>query len=104
MTFNTQTFRGKAILEPSRTPVVENLVSDATPLNVFTYIVPDTTKKIFIRARSSANLQLSFDVAFTNYITIPKNNSYNEDGILFSGTLYFKCDQASVTIEILTWS
>jgi len=63
------------------------------------------TKKFTLRVRGNSTLQLAFVAteSSTTFLTIPARSSYSEDIIDFSGTIYFQCDKASQTVEIIEW-
>ena len=102
----TQTFRGRATLEPGSAPIITNLVSPGTASTEFSHTFAANTKKILIRCRGRATTQFSFTAteSGTKYITIRPSTVYTENNILFNGTIYLQVDKASQTIEILEWS
>ena len=107
MSFTTQTFRGKATLQPATTPDILNPVSPAGANTEFSQLLADGVKKITIRNRGNADLKLSFTSgeSGTKYFTISGNASYSEENVsLTSTTLYMQTPGVSQTIEILHWS
>lgn len=105
MTFNTQTFRGKASLGPASTPLVLTSTAPATPFDQFTLVIPSGTKRFLIKPRTQSNFLLSFDVSFVDYVSFSANSYYSEDNILIdSMTIYLKCSVASTVMECITWS
>lgn len=87
-------------------PAIYNLTSPAIGTE-FSQALSSGTKSFLIRVRgtSGAELQMGFSSGFTNYVTIPRGNSFKEDGLdLTSTTIYLKCNKAGETIEILEWT
>lgn len=93
----------------------ENKLSIPTILNV-PIIAPNTeqhlifsisTKKITLKVRGDARLQISFvaGMSGTVYFTIPPGNSYTFDNLKLSSplNLYFQASKAQV-LEVLSWS
>ena len=62
-------------------------------------------KKFMIKCRGNANIKLSYiqNESDTTYITIPKGSVYNEEGLDFSGTIYFQTDLDGQVVEIVEW-
>lgn len=105
MTFNTQTFRGKASLGPASTPSIIIETAPATPLDQFTIVIPTGTKRFLIKPRTQSNFFISFDVSFADYISFPVNTYYSEENILLdSMTIYLKCSVGNTVMETITWS
>jgi hypothetical protein len=65
-----------------------------------------STKKFTIRSRQNAVLKVAFSIGETgtNYITIPRGMTYCEDGIDFSGTVFFRSDTPDIIVEVLEWT
>ena len=88
-------------------PIVENIVTDATPNTETSHTLPTGTKRFLLKARTSAILKLAYAVGTsgTTFATIERRNFYLEDRI-GSGTttLYLQSPTASVTVEIISWS
>jgi hypothetical protein len=88
------------------TPAIYN-VSAPISGTEYSQALSTGTKKFLIRVRGNADLQLAFTNgdSSTTFITIPAGASYKEDSLnLSSLTLYFQCNKASQTVEILEWS
>jgi hypothetical protein len=71
--------------------------------------LPIGTTRFMVRARTSARIQFSYTVgqSGTNFITIPRGNSYSEDGLqlVASKTIYIQAPTVdSVDVEILYWT
>ena len=68
--------------------------------------LPATTKGFLIRTRAKAELKLSFSVGTsgTNYITIPRNSSYDDQFFTTALTLYFQSPQTGDIVEIVAYS
>lgn len=101
----TTTFRGTSSLTNPETPKIYNVSVPLANTEVSQALSVDT-KKFMIRARGSTKMKLAFisGQSGTNYITIPAGCTFSEDSINFNGTLYFQCNDASQTVEILEWT
>ncbi len=101
----TGTFRGRATIEAGITPVIYN-VSAALASTEYSQVLSISTKKLLIRVRGAAKLQVAFVAgqSGTNFFTIPAGCSYTLDGLNFSGTLYFQTNKPAQVIEILEWT
>lgn len=68
--------------------------------------LPANTKKFIIKARGSTKIQLAYTSGDTGtlYFTIEPGSSYEDDNYYVSKTIYFQCNKATQTIEILTYS
>ena len=99
------TFRSTAQLEAGVTPTIYNVSAPAAGTEVSQALTAGT-KAFIIRVRGPANLQLAFvsTESSTNFITVAKGSAYSQDGLNFSGTLFFQTDKASQTVEILEWT
>jgi len=66
----------------------------------------DGVKKIMIKCRGNANIKLSYtqNDSDTKYITIPRGVVYTEDGLDFSGTIFFQTSVDTQVVEILVWT
>lgn len=100
----TATFRGKAVVEAGVTPTIYN-VSVPLAATEVSQALSAGVKRFTIKVRGNSTLQLAFTSgqSGTNYISIPFGCTYTEDGLNFSGTLYFQTVKASQTVEILEW-
>ena len=100
MGVGTQTPRAKLIT--SQNAPITNL---SIPLanTEYSLALQNSLKKVIIRCRGDAKLQLTFVSGETNtkYFTIEKNNSLElSDLDLSSTTLYVRSDKASQIVEI----
>lgn len=101
---NNQTFRGSASLSPPTVATILNETSPVTPMDQFSILLPDNTKRFIIKPRTDVTLLLAYDVSFAEYFTIPKRNSYSEDNIILNNTtIYLKSSGVSSEIEVITW-
>lgn len=93
-------------INPLTTPVIVNPI--ATLANTeYSYAFPSNTKRIVIRARGNAKLQLAFAAgqSGTLYYTVAPGSSYEEIGLnVASLTVYFTSNKAGEVIEILSWN
>ena len=102
---NNQTFRGSASLNPVTNPLIINQVSDVTPNTAYSISIPDGAKRFMIKSRTPSILLLSYDVAFTDYITVGAYNSYSEENIIADNlTIHLKCSVSLAVTEVVTWS
>lgn len=88
------------------TPTIYN-VAVATAATEFSQALSAGTKNFLIRTVGNARLQFSFapGTTATNFITLPKNATYQSPDLdLTSVTIYFRCDSAPETVQILEWS
>lgn len=101
----TATFRGKAVVEASTTPLIYNVTVPLASTEV-SQTLSAGVKRFAIRVRGKSKLQLGFNLgdSSTNYITIPAGCTYCEDELNFSGTLYFQTSSASQVVEIIEWT
>jgi hypothetical protein len=101
----TATVRARATLEQSTEPTIYN-VSVLLSATEYSQALSPSTKKFMIRVRGNSKLQLAFVAtdSSTNFITIPQGVSYSEDGLSFSGTLFFQTEKPTQTVEILEWT
>ncbi len=84
-------------------PQITNLVlEDHTKEYKFTFNY--WCKKFTLKARTKANVNVSLDDTFTNYITLPKGAIWWEDLVLCSISIWLQADIDNVVIEILEWS
>lgn len=101
----TQTFRGTAQLETPNDPVIQNIVSPATPGDEFNITIPNNTQKLLVKARDRSTLLLSYEINLPTYVTIVPGTCYTEDGVnLVGAKFYLKCSGVSSVIEVITWS
>ena len=96
---------GGTPIGPSGSPKIYN-VDVVTASTEVSQALTSNTKQFTIRVRGSANLQLAFIAteSSSNFITVPSGTTLIQDGLDFSGTLYFQTDKASQKVEILEWS
>lgn len=101
----SQTFRGRAVVEAAVTATIYN-VSALTAGTEYSQALSSGTKSFTIRSRGNSELKLAFTSgeSGTKFVTIPKGASYSQEGLNFSGTLYFQANKNSETIEIVEWS
>lgn len=99
----TSTFRSAG--SSATTPTIYN-VSALVAGTEYSQALSPSTKSFIIKVRGSARLQLSFvsGQSGTNFITVPRGAAYTQDGLNYSGTLYFQTNEASQIIEIAEWS
>lgn len=90
---------------PVSTPIITNITITLGDIGTeLSHLLPNGTKKILIKHRTSGNIDLSFITGLTNYIAIPKGASYSENDLNAQNeTLFYRTDKSG-TIEILTWS
>lgn len=86
-------------------PTVTNLTL-TTAGTEYSYTIPEMTSKIQVKARTAVALQVSFtsSQSGTAYFTIPANQTYWDDDIRSSVTLYIQSGTNGTVAEILTWS
>lgn len=73
----------------------------------YSQVLSSNTKKILIRARQNAKLQVAFAAGTTgtNYISVELGASLTIGDLLLTGkTIYFQANKTSVDVEILEWS
>lgn len=101
----TGTFRGRATVEAGTEPLVYNVSVPLANTEV-SQTLSSAVKRFTIRVRGNSRLKLAFALgeSSTNYITIPPGCTYTEDGLGFSGVLYFQTVKASQVVEILEWT
>jgi len=94
------------ISDQSVSPVVTNIpvASSGTETS---FVFPVGTKKIFMKVRDNARLQLSFTSgqSGTNYVTIPPGANYCEPSLNLTSSLtaYFQVSKAAQVVEVLYW-
>lgn len=98
------TARPKATIEPGSNPVIYN-VSCALANTEYSQALNTNAKKILIRVRGLAKLQLAFTFgdSGTDYISLPMGCSFTEEAILFNGGVYFQLNKPNQVVEILEW-
>lgn len=88
------------------TPIIQN-VAITTPFVEQSLVFSASTKRITLKVRGDARLQISFvaGMSGTTYFTIPPGNSYTFDNLKLSSplNLYFQASKAQV-LEVLSWS
>ena len=101
----TSTFRGTAVLDPPTSPKIYN-VAVALANTEVSQALTASTKFFLIRARGRSKIKLAFvsGESGTKYITVSPGCVYTQDGVSFTGTLYFQTSLASETIEVLEWT
>jgi hypothetical protein len=93
-------------VSPLTTPLIANPVAISANTE-YSYAFPSNTKKIVIRARGNAKLQLAFTSgqSGTLYHTVFPGNTYEEIGLnVTSLTVYYQSNKAGEVVEILSWS
>jgi hypothetical protein len=73
----------------------------------YSQALPEITSKVMIKARSTSHvLQLAYvsGTSGTVYLTIPAGQTYWDDSIGSSATLYLQSPSAGAIAEILCWS
>lgn len=74
--------------------------------NEVSQALPANTKKFIIRSRNRGQLRLAYTSGGTNtdYLTIPRGSSYEDEEYYVSQTLYFQSTQAGDTVEIVAYT
>ena len=91
------------------TPTIQN-VALALSTNEYSITLPTGTRKILLKVRNyECNLKIAWTATqtATNYITVPRGNSYVEADIeLVSSlrTIYLNANKDNVIIECLSWA
>lgn len=98
------TARPKATIEPGSNPVIYNVTCTLSNTE-YSQALNANSKKVLIRVRGLAKLQLAFQSgdSGTDYISIPMGCSYSEEAILFNGGVYFQTNKPNQIVEILEW-
>jgi hypothetical protein len=92
VTFNT----------PSTTPKISNLAI-AVENTIYSVLFENNASKIMVQQRETGTVQISFDPAFSTYITLPNGTTYTESDLNLQGvTLYFRSTKTG-TLEVLEW-
>lgn len=101
----TATFRGRAEVVVPATATIYNVSVPLANTEV-SQSLNSGTKKFTIRVRGSSTLKLAFTALDSGslYLTVPRGASYSEEGVNFTGSLYFQTDQPSQTVEIVEWT
>ena len=88
-----------------KAPTITTITTPATSGNEFSHNLQPGVKKIKIRVRGTADLELSYTPGFIGeYWSIFKGTIYEEDNLKISaGTIYLKCNKGSQVVEILEW-
>jgi hypothetical protein len=68
--------------------------------------LPSNTKRFIIKARGNTRIQMSYSIGTSgsNYFTIEPGASYEDENYYVSQTIYFQCNKATQTIEIITYT
>jgi len=78
-------------------------VDITTSNQIVAVTLPTGLKKLTMRHRDRGNLEFAFENTLTNFFTVRKGNTFNEQDLcLDSATLYFRSDKIG-TLEIITW-
>lgn len=87
----------------SSTPEIINL--DLTVVGTtFSIDLPLDCKRFSIRHRDQGKLEMAFESSLTTFLTVPKGNSFTEQGLcLVSKTIYVKSDKIGV-VELIAWT
>lgn len=101
----TGTIRAKATIEAGANPVIYNVTCTLANTE-YSQVLNTGAKKITIRCRDNAKLQIAFTSGDSGilYMSIPNGCTFSEDELLFSGTLYFQASKPNVVVEILEWT
>lgn len=105
MSIVTGTIRARATVEAGSNPVVYN-VSVTLANTEYSQVLTGGTKAFTIKNRESGPLKLSFSngESGTVYVTIPPYCSLEQDGLNFSGSLYFQSTKPNQLVEIIEWT
>lgn len=97
---------GQAAIDGIKNPYIHNLAI-AMANNEYTFAVPATTKKMYIKNRGNGILKVSFvsGQSNVNFITIHAGSSYAEENLNFNSNLniYYQSTKVNDIIEILRW-
>ena len=98
-----QAIRSKIV--QGRNPTIYNKIV-TTKDTEESQVLSTSVKKIMVKCRGNAQIQLSFATgdSDTKYITIPRGVVYTEDGLDFSGTIFFQTSVDTQVVEILVWT
>jgi hypothetical protein len=89
--------------DPVQNPTIIE-VSVVTAGVAVTQAIADNTKKLLIKSRKPALIELSFNAGFTEHITIPKGGVFEVSGLKTSSmTIYLKSSKIEI-IEVLGWT
>lgn len=87
-------------------PTIAN-ISCPTAGTEYSYAIPNNTRRINLKSRLSATINLCFSVGQSGsiFISIPPNSTYFEDFLTTTAlTAYFRTDVAANFVEVLTWA
>lgn len=90
--------------KPGRKPTIFNKTMTLADTE-YSYQLPEDTVKFELKCRTDFDVKLSFTSgeSGTNYFTIPSGQSYWEDEVETTKTLYFQCADAGKILEIKSW-
>jgi hypothetical protein len=71
---------------------------------VYSYEFPTVTRTLTISCRQGKDVYVSKTADFATYFTIPGVAAYYENSVIWSGSLYFKCNTSDVVLELILWS
>lgn len=106
MAAGSQTHRPIAQLKAVANPTVINLTSPATANDEFSYTFTTDVKRILIRCRENTEIKMNFTSIDTSgeWITLKPRAVFSDWGLRLNGvTIYFKANESSQIIEMLTW-
>lgn len=106
-----------AVFNTSQLPPVQANLVGATALTVanvlctlvnteYSYALPSGTKKIKIRARGKSRIRLAgiTGQTSTTFFTIHPGETYEDDMITATITIYFETNNALEIVEIISWA
>ncbi len=72
----------------------------------YSQALPEQYSKIMIKCRTSVAIQLAYTSGQSGsiYVTIPADQTYFDDEISSSGSVYLQSGTSGVVAEILVWS
>lgn len=97
---------GQTTVQPGQNPIIYNVVTPGIANIETSQALTSGTKRFTIRVRGISQMKLAYisGQSGTTFISIPKGTSYTQEGLNFTGTLFFQVDKISQTIEIIEWS
>jgi hypothetical protein len=106
-----------AVFNTSQLPPIQANLVGATTYQVanvtctlanteYTYVLPSGAKKMKLRARGMARLQLADATGLTNstFFTIHPGECYEDDMISATLSIYFQSSKAGEVVEIIIWT
>lgn len=86
-------------------PTIYNLTLTSASTE-YSRALPENTFKVMIKCRTAVALKLSYTSgeSGSNYVTIPVNQTYWDDNINTSTTVYLQSATAGVVAEFLCWT